>query len=196
MKKYFVPKWDSFYEMTAGKPPRPLLLKGLKYVSRKDKALDIGAGGLNETKYLLDQGFQVTALDGEPSSAAAAKRMNNEKLHFYKANFEDFTFPTQEFDLAVALYTLQFTPRQHFDRVVKAVLDSIKPEGIFVGNLFGEDDEWNNGENQVNFVNETTAKAFFRDFNVLEWKEEKGPQYTDTGEMKYWHIYHIIAQRN
>ena len=38
-------------------PPRPLLVKAAALASRKEHALDGGAGALNATKYLLSGGF-------------------------------------------------------------------------------------------------------------------------------------------
>ena len=52
-----------------GHPPRPLLLNALAYVEFHGRALDLGAGPLNDSRYLLSQGFKkVVAL--EPASAA------------------------------------------------------------------------------------------------------------------------------
>jgi hypothetical protein len=51
-------EWDSYYKKLADKPPRPLLVRAISYgedFQYKD-ALDIGAGTLNDSVRLLEEG--------------------------------------------------------------------------------------------------------------------------------------------
>ncbi len=75
--------WSAYYELTAAKPPSPLLVMALEYVSPREKALDLGAGALKEAAYLLGQGFQVTVVDSEPSleERSIALKKRNKKSH-------------------------------------------------------------------------------------------------------------------
>jgi SAM-dependent methyltransferase len=189
------PEWSAFCKITNGRPPREILLKALEAAGHKGKALDIGAGALNETRYLLSQGFEVTAVDSEPASAESAARIQDEKLQFEAVSYEVFRFPKDHYDLAVALYALPFTPPEHFKRVVQKLLGSIKPGGVFVGQFFGPDDEWNDGSSHINFVSKNDVKNMFKSFEILSLEEEKGPGTTATGGTKYWHIFHIVAKK-
>jgi trans-aconitate methyltransferase len=191
-----IPKWDSFYKTTKNRPPRQELLKALLYVKAPGTAIDIGAGALNESRYLLSQGFEVTAIDSEPAVANEARTITGEKFHFKPVSYEQFSYPKHHFDLVVALYALPFIPPAYFNHVVSDVLGSVKPGGVFVGHMFGKQDEWNDGQSQANFVSEAAAKNFFKDFDILDWQEEKGPGQTSDGETKFWHVYHIIAKRS
>ena len=189
------PEWSDFCKITSGRQPREILLKALGSVRHKGKALDIGAGALNETRYLLGQGFEVTAVDSEPVSAEVAARIQDEKLHFEAVSYEDFKFRKDSYDLAAALYALPFTPPEHFKAVVQKLLGSIKTGGVFVGQFFGPDDEWNDGSSRINFVSGSDVKDMFKPFEILSFEEEKGPGTTATGGTKYWHIFHVIAKK-
>jgi cyclopropane fatty-acyl-phospholipid synthase-like methyltransferase len=190
-----VPQWSSFYESSKDKQPRQILLDALEYIPQPGTALDIGAGALNETKYLLQHGFEVTAVDSEPASARGAAAINDKKLHFVPASYEAFEFPKNHYDLAAAVYALPFTSPEQFDGVVSGVLNSVKPGGVFAGHFFGEQDGWNDGQNKVNFVSEEKMRGFFKDFDILSLEEEKAEGTTATGDTKYWHVYHVIAKK-
>jgi tellurite methyltransferase len=182
--------------VTSGRPPRPILVDALKKVHHIGKALDIGAGALNETKYLLAQGFEVTAIDNEPRVAQAAKALNGAKLNFQPLSYQDFKFPNNHYDLVAALYALPFTPPKYFKKVVNSALGSVKPGGVFVGQLFGKEDEWNDGKTNINFVSKDGLINFFKNYDILSLDEEKGDGTTATGGRKFWHTFHIIAKKH
>lgn len=128
--------WSDYYKATKAKPPRPLLVKALEFVENKDKAIDLGGGALNDTKYLLDQGFDVTVVDKSPLMEQEAKDIPSDKLHAFTAAFEDFNFPKEEYDLASAMFALPFAAPNHFNAVFEKIKDSLKKGGIFCGQIF------------------------------------------------------------
>ena len=187
--------WDNFVEATKDKPPRQILTDALKYVDKPGKALDIGAGALNESRYLLAHGFQVTAIDGEPAFARVAASIKNKDFQFEQISYESYKFPKNRYDLVVASYSLPFTSSSHFERVVRDVLSAVKPGAVFAGHLFGKNDEWNNGDGRANFITPEQLDNFLAGFEKLSIREEEGEQGADTGGSKYWHIFHIIARK-
>ena len=54
--------WGRFYTYTKDSPPWPLLVRAASLVPRNGRALDLGAGAGRDTRYLLEQGFRVTAV--------------------------------------------------------------------------------------------------------------------------------------
>ena len=58
-------RFRKFIELTAGQPPRGLLVRAAALVS--GVALDLGSGAGGESLYLADQGFEVVAVDGGTS---------------------------------------------------------------------------------------------------------------------------------
>ena len=46
--------WEDYYAKTKERGPRPLLMRAVPYVARRDQALDLGAGVLNDTRWLCN----------------------------------------------------------------------------------------------------------------------------------------------
>ena len=56
--------WKKYYKDTEGRPPRKELIEALEFVQNRDSALDLGAGAMQDSVYLLSQGFkEVIAVD-------------------------------------------------------------------------------------------------------------------------------------
>lgn len=186
--------WSDYYKATQSKPPRPLLVKALESVINKGKAIDIGGGALNDTKYLLDQGFEVTVIDKSPLMEQEAKNIPSDKLRAITTSFEDFNFPNEEYDLASAMFALPFTSPTHFTEVFEKVKSSLKNGGIFCGQFFGDRDEWNTNP-KMTFHTKEEAENLLKDVEVISFKEEEKEDKTATGGMKHWHVFHIIARK-
>lgn len=186
--------WSDYYKATSSKPPRPLLVKALEFVKNKDRAIDLGGGALNDAKYLLDQGFDVTVIDKSPLVEKEAKNVPNDRLHTLTTAFEDFNFPKEEYDLASAMFALSFTAPDHFNSVFKKIKDSLKKGGIFCGQFFGVRDEWKTNPKMI-FHTEAQAKELFHDFDVISFREDEKDDKTAKGDMKHWHVFHVIARK-
>lgn len=184
--------WAEYYKVTKAKPPRPLLISALKYVVDGKKALDIGGGALRDTKYLLDQGFDVTVIDKSPLMKKEADEMKNERLNAHTVSYEDFDFPVAEYDIAVAMYSLPFCEPAHFDTVIKRIKDSLKIGGVFCGQLFGDRDEWSSNA-KMTFHTIDQAKKVLEGLEIVFFQEEEKNDKTSLGEMKHWHVFHFIA---
>jgi hypothetical protein len=137
-------RFTAYIEARRFDPPRPLLLKAAALVGRKEHALDVGAGALNASKYLLSAGFgHVTALDASPRAQKAAAEFSREQVTFVLSRFEDFPFPANSYDLVNAEFSLPFINPANFESVFTKLLNSIRGGGIFTGQLFGSNDSWN-----------------------------------------------------
>lgn len=64
-----------FLKITADKPTPLLLLEAVKILNRRGNALDLGCGAGRDTKFLLDQGFIVTAIDKESQAEEYIKKI-------------------------------------------------------------------------------------------------------------------------
>lgn len=68
--------WGEFYSITKDRPASALLQRAIKFVQNKNSALDLGAGALKDTKFLLTEGFQsIIIVDSEPLVAEAVKEL-------------------------------------------------------------------------------------------------------------------------
>jgi tellurite methyltransferase len=163
-------KWEDFYKITRDRPPWPLLIQAVSLVVQKERALDLGYGAGRDTRYLLQQGFQVTAVDKEPRTITQLADLPQQNLRLVESSFQDFSFET--YDLVNAHFALPFNPNDSFDEVFAQVMTSIRPGGIFVGQSFGIHDEWNKPGSIMTFHTREQAEALFTAMNVIEFKEE------------------------
>ena len=186
--------WKLHQEHTKQKGPSPLLIKALRSVEHRGKALELGGGALNDSRYLLDQGFEVTDIDvAEPSSDLMAD-LDPNKFHFIQSTFADFSFPAEEYDLVSAFFSLPFNPPDSFDRVIASIKGSLRASGVFCGQLFGDRDEWSS-RTDMTFHTIDQAKSVFEDMETLLFAEFERDAKLASGEPKHWHTYNFIARK-
>ncbi len=186
--------WSEYYKSMKSTLPRPLLVEALKHVVEKNKAIDIGGGALNDTKYLLDQGFDVTVIDKSPLVEQEAKNIPSDRLHAFTTSFEDYDFPKEQYDLASAMYALPFTAPAHFDSVFEKVKESLKKGGIFCGQFFGDRDEWSK-DPKMTFHTKKRVQELLKDLEIISFVEEEKDSKTARGTMKHWHVFHVISRK-
>lgn len=188
--------WQKYYQNTQNRPPSKLLLKALPYVAERNIALDLGAGALNDSKYLISQGFKkVIAVDKENIPSHLIDGLSANNFTFIKSEFDKFEFLTNQFNLINAQYALPFNPPATFNQVWIALKNSLVAKGIFTGQLFGVRDEWNAGGSQKTFHSKEEALNLFSDMEIIEFEEvEKDGKLAD-GTPKYWHLFNIIARK-
>lgn len=185
--------WETFYSFTKDSPPWPLLLRAVTFLPLKGQALDLGAGAGRDTRYLLQQGFHVTAVDSDPHAIAMLRNFPHENLHIVKASFEDFAFET--YDLINAQFALPFLPQRHFHEVFDRVKQAVRPGGIFVGQFFGIHDQWNTPDHDMTFLTREQVEAALEGLDLIELNEEDMDGHVADGSPKHWHTYHIMARR-
>lgn len=187
---------EGYYNRTSNREPRELLLNAIKHVEpvRNKKALDIGAGAGAETRLLLQKGFLVTALDAQPEAKMYLSRLpNQENITVFISDVEDFEF--QSFDLINAAFVLPFLDRQSFEYVLEKIKTSINPGGIFTGQFFGVNDDWNKPKENMTFLTKSEAKGYLNGLKVLSFEEKDQVGTVANGTKKHWHIFEFIAQK-
>ena len=186
-------KWEDFYKITKDKPHWPMLAQAVSLLSRKGNALDLGCGAGRDTRYLLEQGFYVTAVDSNAHAIALLADFPQDHLRAVQSSFGDFEFET--YDLVNAQFALPFTPKARFHEVFARVKRSLLAGGIFVGQFFGVHDEWNTPENHMTFFTREQAEDELTGLKVVEFREEDVDGHVADGTPKHWHMFHIIVQR-
>jgi tellurite methyltransferase len=188
------PNWEQYYEKTKEAPPRPSLVRAIEFLLEKKEALDLGSGALNDTRYLLSVGFEhITAVDKTPVTNEIADLIPSEKVSYKINSFEDFEFKESTYDLINAQYSLPFISKDSFGRVVTSIIGSLKPGGVFVGQFFGEKDEWNIEGRNMSFQTKEAAESLLHGLKIVEFNEEERDGRTAVGDIKHWHVFHFIA---
>lgn len=186
--------WSKYYELTKEYPPTKLLLEALPYVIHKDKAIDIGGGALRNTRHLLQQGFDVTVIDKEPTPEESIKMLASHKLHPIVSTFANFKFPESEYDIVCAMFSLPFNPPDTFTEVFHRIKASLVRDGIFCGQFFGTRDEWSKNT-QMTFHTKEQIESLLEGMNILSLTEDEKDGKIADGTPKHWHIFHCIAQK-
>lgn len=185
--------WDQFYELTRSAPHWPLLQRAVSHLDHKKDALDLGAGAGRDTIYLLEQGFNVTAMDRETSAMAILTELNNPKLKVVQSAYDDFPFA--QYDLINAQYALPFNPPATFNVVFDRIKQALRPGGVFTGQFFGVHDQWNQPDSDMTFVSREQAQELLSDLEVIEFQEVELDGTTADQTPKHWHLFHIIARK-
>jgi SAM-dependent methyltransferase len=190
-------RWEKYFEKTKNAEPRKYLINAIQYVKTKEMALDLGAGTLRDTRFLLEHGFKkVVAVDGEKMFKNFAKEIHNERLEAKVSNFEDFDYQESLYDLINAQYSLPFMKQKYFNDVISKIKKSLKINGIFVGTFFGDKDGWNTKEGKIkNFQTKEEIKSLFADFEILELLEKEEDKPTVNEEIKHWHTFHVTVRK-
>lgn len=186
--------WSEYFEFTREKPPFSLLVEALKYVKNKSKAIDIGGGALRDTRYLLEEGFDVTVVDSSPLLEQEAARIKNDRLHPFVVSFEDFNFPQNEYDLASAMFALNFCNPSCFDSVFEKIKGSLKKEGIFCAQLFGDHDKGSNKENMT-YPSKDQMIRLLAGLEILGFHEKEPDDKEASSEVRSGHIFQFIARK-
>ncbi len=192
--------WKKYYELAKDALPAKLLRVVVeKYLPDKGKALDVGAGHLIESMFLLEKGFQVTAIDSSEASRELANKIINPDFNFIQDTIQQTEISENTFSLAVATHILSHIPPTDFEAVLFKILKSLKPGGIFCGNFFGERDGWNIPESTKTFLTIKKVKDYFSDLEIRfvgerEFEDTFGwAQINNLQDMKHWHIISIVA---
>ena len=190
-------RWGSFFEKAKDAEPRKYLVDAIQYVETKKNALDLGAGTLRDTRYLLDQGFEkVIAMDGEYMVKDIEKELGDKRLETIVSSFEDFEYEKEKYDLINAQYSLPFMQKEYFNEVIEKIKDALKINGVFVGTFFGDKDSWNNENSKTqNFHTKEGIEKMFEDFQILELLENEEDKPAVNEEMKHWHTLHITPKK-
>ena len=188
--------WTAFYDAQAGRDPRPTLRRALEF--RGDApgfALDLGAGEGSDTRFLLQQGWRVHAIDGADgavdrirSNVPAALRA---KLTAEQRVFEDI-LELPPADLAYAGFALPFCSPAAFPVLWDAIREAISPSGWFVGQLFGPHDTWA-GSPDMNFHDRAEVEQLLAGLHTVDLIEEDRDG-AMVGGTKHWHVFHVIAR--
>ena len=192
--------WEEYYRAIKGRPPRQLLLDALAYFASdsppsKRKAIDLGCGDGTETALLLERGWDVLAIDGEPTSVehllAKVPKEEQEHLQTQVAKFKEVSLSSA--DLIHASFSLPFCAPEHFDVFWEKIVNAIRPGGRFAGQFFGIRDSWAN-EPDMTFHTEEQVRSLFEKFEIESFHEmdEDG---NSAGGPKHWHVFTVIARK-
>jgi len=195
--------WDSYYQNTinASSPWKTLRIANQLFQDEGrtgGHAADLGAGTGRDTLFLLKEGWHVLAIDAEQQAIDIllnrAEPELLEQLDVMAATFSSMILP-ENLDLINASYSLPFCHPSDFPSCWKNIVDHLSVGGRFSGQFFGEEDAWAISPDMT-FLSDEKFKELFKDRFVIEYLHiEKGQKPCGNGEMKFWHIYNVVARK-
>ena len=192
--------WEEYYRAIKGRPPRQLVLDALTYFASDSppsnrKAIDLGCGDGTETAVLLEHGWDVLAIDGEPTFIeyllAKVPKEKQANLQTQVAKFKDVSLSSA--DLVHASVSLPFCAPEHFDVFWRKILTAIKSGGRFAGNFFGVRDSWAN-KPDMTFHTEEQVRKLIEIFEI-EYFHEMDEDGNSASGPKHWHVFTVIARK-
>ena len=187
---------EKYYDNTTDAMPNYTVKKFIKLNVEPGNAVELGCGAGRDTVCLIKNNWNVLAIDRESVEERIAKRLNNEELEkfrFQKQNFKSLEL--EKSNLIVANYCLPFCNKNNFKELWNKINNSILKDGYFVGNFFGNNDEWKSTKEEMTFLTKEQVIELFKDFEIIEFKEVEKDDFTGLGKMKHWHIFDVIAKK-
>ena len=163
-------EWKAYYERV-GQKPNQLVVHALeKFVIRKDAALDLGAGNLRDSKFMIEQGFVlVVAVDSSRESLA----FKTDKIELKIMPIEKFMPKKDSFDFVSCCNTLFFLTPKQIANVFQNVKEGLRSGGIFICNVLGKDDDWAFNNIPVSSFTEDSLVSICQGFNIRGIGEER-----------------------
>jgi SAM-dependent methyltransferase len=170
------------------------------HIAHRNHALDLGAGNLRDTRFMLDSGFKrVTALDSDLRTAQYAKLLKEPRLTMVCEDLHATIFPAGEFDLVNAQSILYFLDDvADLARVLEKLSRWLKPGGALCANLCGIRHEWHTRDRKrLLFLSREDAEALLsRHFDITEFLEHEFDAHgVMEKKMTHWHNFWITASK-
>ncbi|MEW9806358.1 methyltransferase domain-containing protein [Mesorhizobium marinum] len=176
--------------------PHPLVLEALSLrPPTGGRALDLGAGALNETRLLLGHGFFVDAVDSDPAVASDAAAIGDPRLRLFERDIRDFVIAPDAYDLIVAIHVLPFLSRAELRSVTAAAIAGLTSGGLLCCTLFGCQDEWAGTKPRLIFLERKEVAAGLAQLQQLVLRERKFMGADAKGRPKRWHVYQCICRK-
>ncbi|TGG92973.1 class I SAM-dependent methyltransferase [Natronospirillum operosum] len=190
-------RWAEYYRHHERRPVSPLLKRAMTHLPAQPQprqAVDLGCGSGSETRFLLEAGWDVFAVDQEPGAIERVRNLqpadSTARLETKVSSFEALdTLP--ESMLIHAGLSLPFCHPRSFPELWRLILSALGPGGVFVGHLFGDRDGWSANPNLTFHTAEEVAELL-TDLNIhyLHEVDEDGSSMQGP---KHWHRFDIVA---
>ncbi|TFD53351.1 class I SAM-dependent methyltransferase [Cryobacterium frigoriphilum] len=195
--------WTPYYDAQSGRAVRPVLRQVLELrdPAVPGTAIDLGCGGGIETRYLLQNGWRVHAIDADPASAGRVRVGLSDtqlgRLSFRSARFEELADSPEGLpaaDLVNACFSLPFCAPESFPALWAQICAALRPGAGFSGELFGPHDSWA-GRPDMNFHSRAEVDELLGGLHVHSLIEDDRLGFSAFGR-RHWHVFHIVARRS
>ncbi len=189
-------QWVGYHQMVGDRANSMVVGTLNDFVTRREACLDLGAGNLRDSKFLLWQGFsRVVAVDSSEDSLPFA----TEGIELHIMPIEQFVPEKDAFDFAFSANTFFFLSPTQIANALQNVLNGLRAGGIMAFNVLGKEDGWVVMGEQVSSFTEESLKALCVGFEVLGVGEgrNQAKHLNSFGilETKFWHTISIVLRK-
>lgn len=187
---------EKYYDNTTDAMPNYTVKKFIELNIKTGNTVELGCGAGRDTVCLIKNGWNVLAIDRENVESRIVAKLSEEELKQFKFSKQKFEYiELEKNNLVVSNFSLPFCNKNNFTELWNKINDSILKEGYFVGNFFGNNDEWKNTKEEMTFLTKEQVIELFKNFDIIEFKEIEKDAITGLGKMKHWHIFNVIAKK-
>lgn len=186
---------EKYYDNTKNAERNYTVKKFIKLNVRPGNAVELGCGAGRDTVYLIKNGWNVLAIDKENVKSRIVEKLSKDELKKFKFSKQKFEcIELEKNDLIVSNFSLSFCNKNDFEKLWNKIRNSILNDGYFVGNFFGNNDEWKNIKEEMTFLTKRQTIQLFKDFEIIKFKEVEKDGLTGSGKIKHCHIFNVIAK--
>jgi len=188
--------WAGYYAARLDREPRPLLVEAVDMVPRPGRAVDLGAGAGIDTRFLLESGWRVTAIDNDPDALRRLSELGGSDgaLEVRHGDLDE-QLDLGSVDLVHAGFSLPFCRPDRFAALWRQLEGALDGGGVLAGQLFGDRDSWAGVYDDMTFHTTDEVDMLLRGWDVrrLEIEDRDGTSYVGP---KHWHLLHVLARRH
>lgn len=179
--------------MSLTKPPHPLLIEALPLLGTEGQAVDLGCGVGHTSLVLGDLGWRVLGIDSLPQAIEIADERTHHLSQVQHVLGDFRTYPLPDCDLVTAFNALFFVPNQDFWMVWDRIRAALRPGGLFLGQILGDQDDWASPE--IAAIRPSETDLLLAGFEPIKFEHVVRPGKTVFDEPKAWDVYHCILKR-
>ena len=187
---------ESYASLRAGRGPNALLAQAVDLLDgRRGRALDVGAGPLNDAVHLLRSGFAVDAIDTDPHTVELAATLDEPGLRVARADVRTYAVAPEAYALVVAIHVFPFLSRADLRRAVPALAGGLAPGGLLCCTFLGEEDAWAGRRPRMSFLARAEVEALLAPLQEVVFSEQRYGGVDARDEPKRWHVHRCIFRR-
>ena len=165
---YYDEKTQEFIESTVNVDFKETQDKFLKLLAPQTQILDFGCGSGRDTKYFLEQGFQVTAIDGSAELCKFASALTGiEVKQMFFQELSEF----ETYDGIWACSSILHLPYAELQDVFLKMVKATKNDGVIYTSFKYGDFEGYRYERYFTDMTEAKFAEFVKDFPEIETEE-------------------------
>lgn len=154
--------------------PRESFLRLLKNEG-KSTLLDIGAGTGRDSKFFMDNGLDVVAVD---LSDEMVRLCQEKEIESYRLDFYNLHQISKKFDAVWSMNSLLHVERANLNSVLEEIRDVIYPFGLFFMGVYGgedsegirKDDHYTPHRFFSSYTDESIKKAVLKHFQLISFE--------------------------